>query len=259
VTACLCNAGFGGPPGGPCALCQAGTYELADACLACPPNSDSEPGAVGATACLCRPGYFGPPGGPCRACAHGSFSAANSIACAACGPNANTSATASTSAAACLCVPGQTPLAAACTPCANNTYKPALSNTSCTACTQHSTSPPGSASPDACACSANFLKRAGNGTCARVCAAGFEAGGASLADCVGCRPGFYKTLEGDHACTPCPPNAFSLLANQTSISSCVCQHGYIFNATSLLCDACPPGTFNNQAGETQCFACVTVC
>jgi hypothetical protein len=60
-------------------------------------------------------------------------------------------------------------------------------------------------------------------------------------------------------CTPCPPNTFSLLANQTSVSSCVCQHGYIFNATSLLCDACPPGTFNNRANETQCFACVTEC
>jgi hypothetical protein len=156
-------------------------------------------------------------------------------------------------------VPGHAPLAAACSACAANTYKAALGNASCTACTPHSTSPPGSASPDACACSINFLKRAGNGTCARVCAAGFEAGGASLADCVGCRPGFYKSLEGDHACTPCPPNAFSLLANQTSISSCICQHGYTWNATALLCDACPPGTFNNQAGEGQCFACVTVC
>jgi hypothetical protein len=90
-----------------------------------------------------------------------------------------------------------------------------------------------------------------------VCAAGFEAGGASLADCVGCRPGSYKTLEGDHACTPCPPNAFSLLANQTSVSSCVCQHGYIWNASTSLCDACPPGTFNNRANESQCFACVS--
>jgi hypothetical protein len=259
ATACLCNAGFGGPPGGPCALCAAGTYELNRVCLACPANSDSVPGALGATACLCRAGYFGPPGGPCRLCAHGSFSAANSSACAACGPNANTSVIASTSAAACLCVPGYTSVNGNCQVCPANTFQPALGNASCTACTAHSTSPPGSTSPDACACSANFLKRAGNGTCARVCAAGFEAGGASLTECVGCRPGAYKTLEGDHACTPCPPNAFSLLANQTSISSCVCQHGYIFNATTLRCDACPPGTFNNQAGESQCFACVTVC
>lgn len=262
-TSCLCNPGYSGPDSqNVCTQCPAGTYELNDACVQCPANAVSAQGASALAACLCSAGYFGPPGGPCRPCAHGSFSAANSIACAVCGPNANTSATASTSAAACLCVPGQTPLAAApdaCTPCAANTYKTTLSNTSCTACTQHSTSPPGSASPDACACSANFLKRAGNGTCARVCAAGFDAGGASLADCVGCRPGFYKTLEGDHACTPCPPNAFSLLANQTSISSCVCQHGYIWNAATLLCDACPPGTFNNQANESQCFACVTVC
>jgi hypothetical protein len=242
ITACLCDAGFGGPPGGPCALCAAGTYELGRVCLPCAANSDSVPGAVGATACLCRAGYFGPPGGPCRPCAHGSFSAANSSACAACGPNANTSAPAASSVIDCLCVPGHSPLSAACSACPANTFKPTLGNASCTACTTHSTSPPGSTSLDACACLLNFLKRAGNGTCARVCAAGFEAGGASLTECVGCRPGFYKTLEGDHACTPCPPNAFSLLANQTSVASCVCQHGYIFNATTLRCDACPPGT-----------------
>ena len=257
---CKCAAGFTGADGGPCALCAAGTYDLGDACLACPANADSVPGAIGPAACLCRPGYFGPPGGPCRACAHGSYSESNQITCTACGANFNTTSAASTSAAACLCVPGHYLFSTQiCTPCPNNTYTATLSSDSCTACTQHSTSPPGSASPAACACSANFLKRAGNGTCARVCAAGFEAGGASLTECVGCRPGAYKTLEGDHACTPCPPNAFSLLANQTSISSCVCQHGYIFNATSLLCDACPPGTFNNRANETQCFACVTEC
>ena len=99
---------------------------------------------------------------------------------------------------------------------------------------------------------------AGTGTCARVCAAGFEAGGPNLAECVGCRPGFYKALEGDHACTPCPANAFSLLVNHTSVASCICQHGYTWNAATLLCDSCPPGTFNNQANESQCFACVTM-
>ena len=69
-------------------------------------------------------------------------------------------------------------------------------------------------------------KSAGKGTCGRVCAAGFEAGGQNLAEGVGCRPGFYKALEGDHACTPCPLNSFSLLANQTCVASCMCQHGY---------------------------------
>jgi hypothetical protein len=90
-------------------------------------------------------------------------------------------------------------------------------------------------------------------------AASFEAGVADMAECVGCRPGTYKATEVDHSCTQCPPNAFSLLANQTSVASCLCQHGYIRNTTTLLCYACPPGTFNNQANETECFACVTVC
>jgi hypothetical protein len=255
---CQCNAGYSRPDSaGVCTQCAAGTYELGRVCLQCPLNSNSGIGASGLAACLCRPGYFGPPGGPCRPCTHGSYSDSNKAACTACGPNANTSAPAATNPSACLCQPGHAPLAAACSPCRNDTYKATLDNTSCTACTAHSTSPQGSTSANACACSANFLKRAGNGTCARVCAAGFEAGGASLTECVGCRPGAYKTLEGDHACTPCPPNAFSLLANQTSVSSCICQHGFTWNAATQLCNACPPGTFNNRANESQCFVCVS--
>jgi hypothetical protein len=265
VTACLCDAGFGGTPGGPCALCAAGTYELGDACLACPANADSMPGSVSATACLCRPGYFGPPGGPCRPCPIGTFSRlANSIACHSCARNMNTSAPASSKLSDCLCVPGHEAYGLddynqGCFPCKSNSYKTTLSIDSCRNCPPHSTSPPASTSIEACACLLSFHKRAGDGTCARVCAPGFEPGGANLDVCVGCRPGFYKTLEGDDACTPCPPNSFSLLANQTSVSSCICQHGYIFNATTQLCDTCPPGSFNNQAGETQCFACVTEC
>jgi hypothetical protein len=256
----VCNAGFGGPPGGPCALCAAGEYALNSSCFPCPANSESAPPAAGPAACRCRAGAYGAPGGPCSLCAHGSYSEADQTECTACGTHFNTTAAGSSSFAACLCVPGHYLFSTQmCIPCSNNTYKATLSSDSCTPCTAHSAGPPASTSPDACACVHDFHKRAGNGTCARVCAAGFEAGGANLADCVGCRPGSYKALEGDHACTPCPPNAFSLLANQTSIASCVCQHGYIFNATSLLCDACPPGTFNNQANETQCFACVTVC
>ena len=260
VTACVCNAGFAGPSGGPCALCAAGKYALNSSCFQCPANSESAPPAAGLANCRCRAGAYGEPGGPCRLCAHGSYSEANELQCTACGTHFNTTAAGSSSFAACLCVPGHhlsSPYL--CSPCPNNTYKATLSSDSCTPCTAHSAAPPASTSPDACACVHDFHKRAGNDTCARVCAAGFEAGGTDLSQCVGCRPGFYKTLEGDHACTPCPPNAFSDLVNQTSVGSCVCEHGFIWNATTQLCDSCPPGFFNNQANESQCFACVTVC
>jgi hypothetical protein len=55
VTACVCNAGFGGPPGGPCALCAAGEYALLvfpnSSCSPCPANSESAPPAAGPAAC----------------------------------------------------------------------------------------------------------------------------------------------------------------------------------------------------------------
>jgi hypothetical protein len=60
ITACLCHAGFGGPPGGPCALCVAGTYELGRGCLPCAANADTAPGALDHAACLCRPGALDP-------------------------------------------------------------------------------------------------------------------------------------------------------------------------------------------------------
>jgi len=147
--------------------------------------------------------------------------------------------------------------------CPENTYKAEMGNSSCMPCPPQSSSPLASTGPQACICNANLIKKS-DGSCDRVCAAGSEAseartGNDTITACVACRPSYYKSEEGEHACTPCPVNSFSESSNQISITSCLCIQGYIWNATTQNCDACPAGTFNNQNNENVCYQCSTIC
>ena len=87
---------------------------------------------------------------------------------------------------------------------------------------------PASALISQCTCINDYV-HAGDGSCDRVCAAGYEASGGieGEAVCVGCQAGTYKESVGDHNCTRCPPHSLSLLRNQTSIQSCFCEQGYL--------------------------------
>jgi hypothetical protein len=144
--------------------------------------------------------------------------------------------------------------------CPRNTYKTELSNASCTPCRAHSRSPSSSSSPDACACIDGFVDP-GDGSCDRVCAPGFEARGGEdgEAACTGCRPSYYKPERGDEDCARCHPFSLSFAYNQTSVTSCLCEQGYIRNVSSMLCDPCPAGSFNNRVNDTECFSCSTEC
>jgi hypothetical protein len=129
----------------------------------------------------------------------------------------------------------------------------------CTACPANSESPSASVSSTACVCKTGFMGPSG-GPCDRKCEAGFEARTSDgLTQCDQCRPSYYKTSMGDQDCTECPPNSFSLLYEQTTVTSCLCKQGYIWNSVTNLCDACPPGTSNNNDDETVCYSCNTTC
>jgi hypothetical protein len=141
--------------------------------------------------------------------------------------------------------------------CPPNTFKTNVSNDVCTPCQEYSSSPPGSTSRDNCTCYYDFHKDAGDGSCDRVCAAGFESRGGG--ECHGCLPSYYKPERGDEDCTRCPPSSLSFAYNQTSITSCLCEQGYIRNVESKLCDPCPAGSFNNRVNDTECFNCSTPC
>ena len=144
--------------------------------------------------------------------------------------------------------------------CPENTYKAEMGNSGCMPCPPKSSSPVASTGLEACICNANLIKKS-DGSCDRVCAAGFEArtGNDTITACAACRPSYYKSEEGEHACTQCPSNSFSASSNQISILSCLCIQGYIWNATTQNCDACPAGTFNNQENENVCYQCSTIC
>ena len=70
---CICNAGYGGPAGGPCVSTGRRLLQLPEApavaeayvCVDCPANSQSPSGSFLASACTCNAGYSGPAGGPC--------------------------------------------------------------------------------------------------------------------------------------------------------------------------------------------------
>ena len=151
----------------------------------------------------------------------------------------------------------------ACAPCAANTYKNATANAACAPCTPHSSAPAGSRNASMCACDAEYVA-AGDGSCDRVCAAGFEAAGGpdGEAACAGCAPSTFKADRGDHACAACPARAFSYARNQTSVYSCLCEPGHAWTRTEagddpsfVACVACAAGTFNSLVNATTCYAC----
>jgi hypothetical protein len=145
-------------------------------------------------------------------------------------------------------------------PCPANTYKATFGDSGCLSCPTQSISPSASTGIEACTCSVNWIKKI-DGSCDRVCPAGFEArtGSNAQTECAPCRVSSYKTEEGEQNCVQCPPNSFSLLTSQTSIMSCMCAQGYVWNAATQLCDACPAGTFNNKHNENVCYLCNTTC
>jgi len=266
LTDCLCAAGFAGGAGETCVECLANTFEAGDACQACPANSVSAPRSAGASACQCKAGFTGADGGPCAACARGQFKTlAGAAACAFCNEHASTLDLASTDAGECRCTPGFAPsgqaspsTGVACAPCAADTYTNTTANAACAACTAHASAPAGSRNISMCRCNAEYVA-AGDGSCDRVCAAGFEAAGGADGEafCAGCAPSTFKGERGDHACEPCPAHAFSYARNQTSVYSCLCEAGHAWTRAEagVACVACAAGTFNSLVNATMCYAC----
>jgi hypothetical protein len=118
--------------------------------------------------------------------------------------------------------------------------------------------PAASTSVSVCVCLPWYICT-GNGSCDRVCAAGFEADDNNDATCTGCAPNFYKAVSGNEKCSLCPALSFTMLCNNTAITDCVCKMGYVWNPATLQCDICPAGQFNNEAKSTKCFLCETDC
>ena len=257
---CTCNAGYTGPDGGSCGDCTADSYCTGGtATEACPSNSNSPANSDEQTDCTCNAGYMGPAGGTCADCAVGSYCEGGS-ATEECPGNSHSPAN-SDEVTDCICNAGYTgPDGQACTACEVNHYKSATGSADCLECTEFSTSSAASIAQTACVCDAGYVGPPG-GPCGFVCPAGSQRTPANDA-CEMCPASKYKPDAGDHDCTDCPEDALHSLTNQTSVTACFCEHGFIKHSnwpSTAECVNCYQGKFsqkfNNYNGEGVCFDC----
>jgi len=257
-TDCTCVPGFVGPAGGPCQQCPESTYELEGVCVNCPQNTFAPRGSFAVQDCQCKAGFSGPAQGPCIECEYGYYKGRDDDVCIPCGERMNTSSRASINVDACVCIAGYWMNDTICEQCPDNTYKANLGSEQCKSCPLHSTGPAASQSIELCVCFPGFLN-AGDGTCDKACAAGFETKQENSAICVGCNVNFYKATYGNDTCKRCPSNSFTMFVNSTNVLDCICDAGYVWDDTTQTCKICAPGYFNSEVNSTACYACVTDC
>ena len=192
LSSCVCNLGFTGPDGGPCAAfaagkyktvpgtvactdCAAGTYSTTtgatalDTCTACPSNTQSGLGSTVLTSCVCNLGFTGPNGETCAACAAGKYKYWR-------GPET-------------------------CYDCDAGTYSTttgAIALATCIACPSNTQSDLGSTS---CVCNLGFT-------------------GPDGGTCTACAAGKYKTVTGPDTCTDCAAGKYSATMAATACWAC---------------------------------------
>jgi len=250
LAACVCNAGYAGPGGGPCSPCVAGTYKIASGteacascgagtyssttgattattCVVCPVNANAPSSSSDVTACACNAGYSGPNGGTCSACVAGTYKiASGSAACTSCGSGTHSSTVGASAASSC----GVCPL---------NSNSPAMSSSSL-----------------ACTCNAGYSGPDG-GPCS-PCVAGTYKDTSGSAGCTSCAAGRYSASTGASAvtsCLTCPANSNSP-GLSTVVTACVCNAGYT-GPNGGTCAACVAGTYKIASGSVACTSCGT--
>ena len=281
VQACVCDAGYTGPDGGPCVACAAGTFKAepgtaacqdcsaneyshtaAAACVSCHANSSSMQRSPGVEHCLCDPGFY-PLHGACSMCRVGHFK--------------------------------KTLANEPCTSCAHNTFASELGATACTSCSE--SSPHSSSTPSEggvrCQCNAGYTQTelelvtpvcspcpadtfqpgAGTTSCeychasarspeasvtplACLCNAGFFDDNEH--QCKACAGGTYKEAavsdnEDTGQCSPCTMHSSSP-AQSGKDTDCVCNAGFS-GENGGPCVACPPGKFKAANGSAACEDC----
>lgn len=78
----------------------------------------------------------------------------------------------------------------------------------------------------------------------------------TIRTCVPCHNDTFANTTGLVTCHQCPPFSSTRgVSGAVSISSCICDLGYEFNADSRTCELCPAGTYRNNLGMLQCVQC----
>jgi len=224
-----------------CNPCPANSYCLYGGQTACPTNSTSPALSQGVSQCACNAGYAFA-SGVCVGCPVGTYSLGGALACTACPANSNTSGLAAGSQSLCLCVAGYVgPPGGPCPQCAPNWYCPGAAANLSVLCPLGQYSLAGASAAGQCGCpaSASLLPPPSNCTCN----AGYQkaANASSLGgwQCNPCPPGSYCSLG---VYTACPASSTSPALSQ-SLSQCVCNAGYFWNATLSACPLCPYNSY----------------
>ena len=261
VTDCLCNAGYSGPNGGPCAACFAGTYKDVNGpsgcsacalgkysnvmgqssslgCMNCPSGSFSGNGSVTRSNCTCNRGYTGPDGGPCGACEPGKFSAVRAAQnCIECGVGTYSTETATT-----------------CSICISGTFANETGSSFCWDCPFGSISGIGSVMLNNCSCREGYTGP--DGIECTQCVAGTYKETNGTAPCSKCVKGKYSTETAqisESACSDCPSHALSGVGSISQVN-CTCNKGYT-GPDGMECEACETGSFKDVNGTAACTLC----
>jgi len=252
-TDCLCNAGYEGNNGGPCTICQAGTFKNSTGsghceecdigkykpnagigdCSSCPQYSiTSSSGSINITDCKCDKGYTGPNGDICTICESGKYKdVIGDSDCISCPTNSN-SPSGSDSVEDCQCDRGFVgPDGGTCTICESGKYKDVIGDFDCTDCPTNSTSLAGSEARTDCKCDKGFS-------------------GSDGGQCTACRAGTYKNIIGSDSCLSCEAGKIAIGTGNTSCNQC--PNGEQPNQQKTDCEVCPEGTAGINGQCNQC-------
>ncbi|KJE94763.1 keratin-associated protein 5-4 [Capsaspora owczarzaki ATCC 30864] len=223
-----CVAGFAQdqPGQSSCQPCPFGQYSVGNpsgtsACTQCLAGTHQD--RQGQSDCaLCGSGLYQDDRGmrDCKACDPGFVPAANARSCVPCEPGFSQP------------IGGE----AECSLCDRGTAQSQYGHALCDECG------PGYEAPDF-----------GQQACG-LCDLGKYSSGTRNVRCTSCPVNTYQDTQGQSSCDPCPANSTTLtLQGATSIQQCICDAGFRWEATLLLCMPCDPGSKCQDGIQTSCL------
>jgi hypothetical protein len=280
VQGCICDPGYSGAHGGPCAPCGIGVWCYGGeihACTATNPFMTSVPLSSRLQDCTCGPGSVTYNTDSCAACSPGYYCSGGS-ASEIC-PNDSTSDAQSSLKEHCICDGGfEGNPGGPCTLCIENTF---CSGGEMDTCPLNSFSVSGSSVRESCICRSGYFGLNG-GNCTQCPVNSYCLGGETATSCANaylvspvastssnaciCQDGYYGEANG--ACTICPKgswcrggainpcnvNATTIDVGNFDVSSCLCEKGFTY-ASLGACKSCDPGEYKTDVGQHECSVC----
>ena len=265
-----CAAGFEGPHGVPCVLCDAGKYKEENGtglCIPCVAGKYAESsGNTNRSACeRCMAGKFSPTLGSknassCLDCPTTTYSGEGSNMIKNC--SCNRGYTGEDGAECSECIAGTWKAvngSSSCILCASGKYstEPAkISETTCVDCPAQSYSGGGSNMMTNCTCNKGYSGP--DGSICQACVAGTWKAVNGSSSCILCASGKYSSEMGvisEATCVDCPAQSYSGGGSNMN-TNCTCDKGYS-GPDGSNCQACVSGTWKAVNGSSSCILCAS--